>query len=59
VSIGTNELSGTDPASLKPALDRLFAGLWKKSSIPEKWDGRAGERIAELLARLLNAQRGC
>jgi UDP-N-acetylglucosamine 2-epimerase (non-hydrolysing) len=26
VSIGTNELIGTDPAALKPALDRLFDG---------------------------------
>ena len=53
VTIGTNELIGTDPAALKPALDRLFAGQWKKGSIPEKWDGRAGERIAEALDRLL------
>ena len=49
VTVGTNELIGTDPAALKPALDRLFAGQWKKGSIPEKWDGRTGERIAEVL----------
>ena len=42
----------TDPAALKPALDRLFAGQWKKGSIPEKWDGHTGERIAEVLERL-------
>ncbi len=35
VSVGTNELIGTDPAALKPALDRLFAGQWKKGAIPE------------------------
>ena len=52
VTIGTNELIGTDPAALKPALDRLFAGQWKKGDIPEKWDGRTGERIAEVLERL-------
>jgi UDP-N-acetylglucosamine 2-epimerase (non-hydrolysing) len=53
VSIGTNELLGTNPANLKPALDRLFAGQWKRGGIPEKWDGKTGERIVEHLERLL------
>jgi UDP-N-acetylglucosamine 2-epimerase (non-hydrolysing) len=55
VTLGTNELIGTDPAALKPALDRLFAGQWKKGSIPPLWDGRTGERIAAVLDQLLNA----
>jgi UDP-N-acetylglucosamine 2-epimerase (non-hydrolysing) len=53
VTLGTNELIGTDPAALKPTLDRLFAGRWKQGAIPDKWDGRTGERIAETLERLL------
>ncbi len=53
VTVGTNELIGTDPAALKPALDKLFAGQWKKGGIPELWDGHTGERIAALLDRLL------
>jgi UDP-N-acetylglucosamine 2-epimerase (non-hydrolysing) len=53
VTLGTNELIGTDPAALQPALDRLFAGAWKKGAIPEKWDGQTGPRIAELLDGLL------
>ncbi|NCC30499.1 MAG: UDP-N-acetylglucosamine 2-epimerase (non-hydrolyzing), partial [Chloroflexia bacterium] len=53
VTIGTNELIGTDPAALKPALDRLFAGQWKKGAIPEKWDGKTGERIVVALETLL------
>jgi UDP-N-acetylglucosamine 2-epimerase (non-hydrolysing) len=53
VTVGTNELIGTDPAALKPVLDRLFAGQWKKGAVPELWDGRTGERIAEILDRLL------
>ena len=53
VTTGTNELLGTDPAALKPALDRLFAGEWKKGAIPEKWDGHTGERIAAQLELLL------
>ncbi len=53
ISIGTNELIGTDPAKLGPALDRLFDGEWKKGGIPPLWDGRAGERIVAQLERLL------
>lgn len=53
VTVGTNELIGTDPMNIKPAFDRLFAGEWKKGSIPEKWDGRAGERIVSHLMTLL------
>jgi UDP-N-acetylglucosamine 2-epimerase (non-hydrolysing) len=55
VTLGTNELLGTDPAALKPALDRLFAGEWKKGSIPELWDGRASDRIVNALELLLGS----
>ena len=51
-TIGTNELIGTKPEAIKPALDMLFAGQWKKGSIPELWDGHAAERIVEILERL-------
>ena len=53
VSLGTNELIGSDPSGLAPALARLMAGQWKKGSIPEKWDGRAAERIVERLEWIL------
>jgi UDP-N-acetylglucosamine 2-epimerase (non-hydrolysing) len=53
VSVGTNEILGTDPAALSDALERLFAGRWKKGGIPDKWDGRTGERIAAALEGLL------
>lgn len=53
VSIGTNELLGTNPENVRPALDRLFSGDWKTGSVPEKWDGKTGERIVEVLDRLL------
>lgn len=53
VSLGTNELIGTDPTRLRPALDRLFAGAWKRGTIPEKWDGKTAERIVAALETLL------
>ncbi len=49
IALGTNELLGTDPKAIKPALEILFNNQWKKGSIPEKWDGNAAERIVALL----------
>jgi UDP-N-acetylglucosamine 2-epimerase (non-hydrolysing) len=54
VTIGTNELIGTDPVNLKSILDKLFAGKWKVGGIPEKWDGKTGKRIVSVLEQLLN-----
>lgn len=54
VAMGTNELLGTDPAALAPALARLFDGAWKRGSIPELWDGQAAVRIVDHLERLLS-----
>lgn len=53
VTVGTNELLGTNPAALAPAFERLFAGEWKRGGIPEKWDGQSGPRIVAALERLL------
>ena len=58
VTMGTNELLGVDPSALRPALDRLFAGEWKRGQVPEKWDGRTGARIVEVLERVLS-EREC
>lgn len=52
ISTGTNELLGTDPKSIKPALEKLFAGKWKKGSIPDLWDGKTAERIVNKLLEL-------
>ena len=53
VDIGTNELVGTDPKNIAPAMERLLGGKWKKGGIPEKWDGKAAERIVAVLEGLL------
>ena len=54
VTIGTNELVGTDPRKLQPVLARLMAGEWKRGGIPERWDGSAARRIVAELERLLS-----
>jgi UDP-N-acetylglucosamine 2-epimerase (non-hydrolysing) len=50
--IGTNKLIGTNPANVKPALDKLFAGEWQKGDIPELWDGHTAERIVSIIEKL-------
>lgn len=52
VTQGTNELLGTDPTRLAPAMERLFNGQWKRGAVPEKWDGKAAERIVMILEKL-------
>ena len=49
IEVGTNELVGTNPKNIKPAMDKLFAGEWKKGAVPELWDGHTAERIVEHL----------
>ncbi|MGB2725492.1 MAG: hypothetical protein WBC46_13085 [Nitrospira sp.] len=53
VTIRTNELIGTDPRKLPPALARVMAGQWKKGASPPKGDGKAAERIVGHLETLL------
>jgi len=57
VTIGTNELIGTDPSKLGSALDRLFSGKWKKGAVPPLWDGGTAERVVTTLERLLARAR--
>ena len=56
VTIGTNELLGANPAAIGPALDRLYAGNWKRGAIPPLWDGRTSDRIVATLERVLAAR---
>jgi UDP-N-acetylglucosamine 2-epimerase (non-hydrolysing) len=52
ITLGTNELIGTNPIALKPAFKKLFSGRWKKGTIPELWDGETSERIVKILLDL-------
>jgi len=49
VTIGTNELLGTDPKRIKPAIEKLKKGEWKEGRIPHLWDGQAAKRIIEII----------
>lgn len=51
-TLGTNELLGTDPKAVIPAIEKLLSGEWKKGDIPPLWDGKCAERIVEQLSRI-------
>lgn len=50
VTLGTNELIGSDIDRIALCMRMMKQGEWKKGSIPELWDGQAGKRIVKLLA---------
>ncbi len=52
ITIGTNELLGTNPDALIPAMEKLISGNWKKGEIPPLWDGQTSERIIERILKL-------
>ncbi|WP_299119760.1 UDP-N-acetylglucosamine 2-epimerase (non-hydrolyzing) [uncultured Winogradskyella sp.] len=52
ITLGTNELVGTNPKNLKPFLDKLFAGKWKIGNYIPLWDGKTAERIVETLKKM-------
>jgi UDP-N-acetylglucosamine 2-epimerase (non-hydrolysing) len=49
VASGTNTVIGEDPAAIVPAATSLLADAARPAGVPERWDGRAGERIVRHL----------
>ncbi len=54
VEIGTNQLIGTDLSKVEKAALEVLDGKIKTGKIPELWDGKAAERIAEILFQKLS-----
>tara|TARA_B100000508_G_scaffold141091_1_gene146363 strand:+ start:99992 stop:101080 length:1089 start_codon:yes stop_codon:yes gene_type:complete len=52
ITEGTNELIGTDPKAIKPAMEKLFSGNWKTGRIPHLWDGKTAQRIVDIIQDL-------
>ncbi len=50
ITQGTNQLVGTDPERIIAAYRRCRATPLRSAPVPDKWDGKAAERIAAILA---------
>jgi UDP-N-acetylglucosamine 2-epimerase (non-hydrolysing) len=53
VTEGTNTIVGLDAALIAREVDAILAGRGKKGSIPEGWDGKTADRIADALEAFL------
>ncbi len=49
IEVGTNVLTGLDVDRVIGLTRECYGGKWKVSRVPDLWDGRAAERIADIL----------
>ena len=49
--LGTNRLVGSEPARIISAFEEVLAGESRDGRVPPLWDGRAAERIVEILVQ--------
>lgn len=52
IDLGTNELIGTNPEAIAPAMEKLFSGNWKEIQEIPMWDGKCAERIVAKLIEI-------
>lgn len=50
--VGSNYLVGTQPENILAAYHEVMSGQGPQPQVPPLWDGKAAERIAEILAKL-------
>lgn len=55
VTVGSNELVGTDPNNLIPYLEALQNKKWKRSAIPPLWDGKTSGRIVKKILEIYSS----
>lgn len=54
VEEGSNVLAGTDPVRIIGEVQKILHGAGKRSRRPHLWDGKAAERIVDVLVREVN-----
>ena len=55
IDLGTNYLVGTDPGRIISTAREILDGNGKTGTLPPLWDGRASERIAEVIINYLDS----
>lgn len=55
VTEGTNQVVGTDPVAIEKAIESIRDAGDRAGRTPELWDGRAAERIVDILERDLGS----
>jgi UDP-N-acetylglucosamine 2-epimerase (non-hydrolysing) len=55
---GTNVLVGTDPATIRMEVRKILDGDARHGRVPERWDGQAAARIADVLEAALAPRAG-
>lgn len=48
-TIGTNRLVGQDPEKIHQSVKAILSGEWPSGQIPPLWDGKASQRIVEVI----------
>ncbi len=55
ITEGSNYLVGLSPGKILSTVFKILSGKGKKAGIPELWDGKAGERIINIILREIHS----
>ncbi len=58
VDVGTNYLVGTRPEAIVSTSFEVLSGTAKRGAIPPMWDGKAADRISEIILGVVSDRRG-
>ena len=53
INVGSNVLIGNNYNLLKRSINEVNNNRWKKSKVPEKWDGKTAYRILNIINKLI------
>jgi UDP-N-acetylglucosamine 2-epimerase (non-hydrolysing) len=56
VTQGTNRVIGVDPEKIHSAWEELQRGRWPKGRLPDLWDGRASQRLVNIILDYLRSK---